>query len=80
MAQEDDPVTPARLPRRTGAVVREVVIEAAPGVVLNGDLTVPGGAYACGVVAFAHGSGSSRLSPRNRQVAPAPEADRAALV
>ncbi|MFC8008509.1 dienelactone hydrolase family protein [Streptomyces olivaceus] len=34
---------------------------------LNGDLTVPAGAR--GVVLFAHGSGSSRLSPRNRAVA-----------
>ncbi|MFR9674196.1 dienelactone hydrolase family protein [Streptomyces sp. TR06-5] len=34
---------------------------------LAGDLVVPGGAR--GVVAFAHGSGSSRHSPRNRAVA-----------
>ena len=34
---------------------------------LNGDLTIP--ANAQGVVLFAHGSGSSRLSPRNRYVA-----------
>jgi putative phosphoribosyl transferase len=34
---------------------------------LNGDLTVP--AEARGLVLFAHGSGSSRLSPRNRYVA-----------
>lgn len=37
------------------------------GVTLTGDLTVP--ADATGIVVFAHGSGSSRLSPRNRQVA-----------
>jgi putative phosphoribosyl transferase len=37
--------------------------------VLSGDLTVPWGAYARGAVAFVHGSGSSRLSPLNRQVA-----------
>jgi putative phosphoribosyl transferase len=37
------------------------------GVVLDGDLVVPGGA--AGVVLFAHGSGSSRHSPRNRMVA-----------
>ncbi len=36
-------------------------------VSLEGSLTVPDGAG--GVVLFAHGSGSSRLSPRNRQVA-----------
>ncbi len=59
----------ALLAEHAGAVAREVAIEAAPGVVLRGDLTVPWGAYARGVVAFAHGSGSSRLSPRNRQVA-----------
>jgi putative phosphoribosyl transferase len=34
---------------------------------LEGDLSVP--AEASGLVVFAHGSGSSRLSPRNRQVA-----------
>ena len=37
------------------------------GVTLEGDLSVPGGAR--GVVIFAHGSGSSRHSPRNRYVA-----------
>jgi len=38
-----------------------------PPVGLEGDLVLPDGARA--VVVFAHGSGSSRLSPRNRQVA-----------
>jgi putative phosphoribosyl transferase len=37
------------------------------GVVLRGDLTLPAGAR--GLVLFAHGSGSSRLSSRNRMVA-----------
>jgi len=37
------------------------------GVTLDGDLSLPDGAQA--VVAFAHGSGSSRFSPRNRYVA-----------
>ncbi len=37
------------------------------GTRLAGDLTVPHGAE--GIVLFAHGSGSSRLSPRNRYVA-----------
>jgi putative phosphoribosyl transferase len=37
------------------------------GGTLDGDLTVPTGAV--GLVAFAHGSGSSRHSPRNRAVA-----------
>ena len=36
-------------------------------VSLNGTLAIPGDAY--GLVAFAHGSGSSRFSPRNRSVA-----------
>lgn len=40
-----------------------------PPVGLAGDLHVPKGAYS--LVAFAHGSGSSRLSPRNRAVASA---------
>ena len=39
----------------------------ADGLSLQGELDVP--ADATGVVAFAHGSGSSRHSPRNRQVA-----------
>ncbi len=40
---------------------------AAGDVVLEGNLVVP--RAACGVVLFAHGSGSGRLSPRNRRVA-----------
>ncbi len=36
-------------------------------VTLDGDLSLPEGARS--IVVFAHGSGSSRLSPRNRQVA-----------
>src|SRR5688572_4243693 len=36
-------------------------------VVLDGDLVVPSGAS--GIAVFAHGSGSSRHSPRNRSVA-----------
>ena len=39
----------------------------AAGVILVGDLITPAGA--AGVVVFAHGSGSSRHSPRNRMVA-----------
>ncbi len=39
----------------------------AGGVTLEGDLAVPEGSR--GVVLFAHGSGSSRHSPRNRHVA-----------
>jgi putative phosphoribosyl transferase len=52
--------TPPRLSER-------VVELAGDGVVLTGDLTVPSDAY--GLVVFAHGSGSSRHSPRNRAVA-----------
>ncbi len=37
------------------------------GITLHGDLAVPAGATS--LVLFAHGSGSSRLSPRNIQVA-----------
>ena len=40
---------------------------AAGNVTLDGDLSIPAGAG--GVVLFAHGSGSSRFSPRNRFVA-----------
>lgn len=41
----------------------------ADGVQLGGELHSPAGTT--GVVAFAHGSGSSRLSPRNRSGAAA---------
>lgn len=37
------------------------------GLILNGNVIIPAGAK--GLVIFAHGSGSSRLSPRNRLVA-----------
>ncbi|MFJ9407968.1 phosphoribosyltransferase family protein [Streptomyces sp. NPDC101393] len=58
-------------PRRSGPApaAEEAVEVAAGGVRLAGDLTVPQGADA--VVMFAHGSGSSRHSPRNRAVAAA---------
>jgi dienelactone hydrolase len=45
---------------------------AAEGALLPGELSLP--AAPSGVVAFAHGSGSSRLSPRNLQVAQALDA------
>lgn len=57
-AAHSDPPAPAE---------RRVEIEAAPGLRLDGDLRLPEGAR--GLVIFAHGSGSSRLSPRNREVA-----------
>ncbi|WP_329042737.1 phosphoribosyltransferase family protein [Streptomyces sp. NBC_01422] len=51
----------------TGTATAEEVEVDACGVPLAGDLVLPGDAGA--VVVFAHGSGSSRLSPRNRAVA-----------
>lgn len=50
-------------------VERTVEIEPAPGARVAGDLRLPG--KPAGLVVFAHGSGSSRHSPRNRQVAEA---------
>jgi dienelactone hydrolase len=50
----------------SGRLEREVRIDAG-AVSLAGDLALPDGAR--GVVLFAHGSGSSRLSSRNRTVA-----------
>ena len=47
-------------------VERDVVITI-DNISLNGTLALP--RHASGIVLFAHGSGSSRLSPRNRQVA-----------
>ena len=48
-------------------VDRDIAIEIRPGIALPGRITVPPNAI--GVVAFAHGSRSSRLSPRNASVA-----------
>ncbi len=53
---------PSPPPAQSGAVVIE-----AGDASLRADLSVPPGAT--GLVIFAHGSGSSRLSPRNRMVA-----------
>jgi predicted phosphoribosyltransferase/dienelactone hydrolase len=52
---------------RREADSRTLVSIPTDGVVLRGDLVVPPGA--AGLVVFAHGSGSSRHSPRNRLVA-----------
>jgi putative phosphoribosyl transferase len=52
--------------RRKTAVDAEVIVST-DGLELEGDLRVP--TDAIGLVIFAHGSGSSRLSPRNRLVA-----------
>ncbi|HYW91416.1 MAG TPA: dienelactone hydrolase family protein [Gammaproteobacteria bacterium] len=51
---------------RAGVAVASVGVEAG-GVTLPGDVAVPRGAR--GLVVFAHGSGSSRFSRRNRYVA-----------
>jgi putative phosphoribosyl transferase len=68
LAQASRPAT--RKTTRDGADAsaarREVTVEAG-GARLAGDLVLP--AAARGVVVFAHGSGSSRFSPRNRAVA-----------
>ncbi|HEY4895965.1 MAG TPA: phosphoribosyltransferase family protein [Solirubrobacteraceae bacterium] len=60
-------MTPAgtRVPT-AAAPARDIVLDLGP-VELLGDLEVPAGAR--GIVIFAHGSGSSRLSSRNRAVA-----------
>lgn len=52
---------------RTGAVEESLVTVPAGPVTLEGNLSVP--TRARGVVLFAHGSGSSRHSPRNQKVA-----------
>ncbi|MFJ8883877.1 phosphoribosyltransferase family protein [Streptomyces sp. NPDC102402] len=69
-SQTSDEEVVALLARTTGgAVTAEQVEVEAGGVGLAGDLTLPADAGA--VVVFAHGSGSSRHSPRNRSVATA---------
>ncbi|TMQ19619.1 MAG: hydrolase [Candidatus Rokuibacteriota bacterium] len=57
----------AHVPLRRVAMAEQSVRVRAGAVTLDGDLTLPDGARA--IVLFAHGSGSSRLSPRNRHVA-----------
>ncbi|MFT2015341.1 dienelactone hydrolase family protein [Streptomyces sp. 796.1] len=49
------------------ATTSETITVDVEGTTLTGDLALPAGAR--GVVVFAHGSGSSRRSPRNRAVA-----------
>jgi putative phosphoribosyl transferase len=56
----------SRMEPRPARIEAEVVIDA-DGVILPGILNVPQGAS--GLVIFAHGSGSSRYSPRNKAVA-----------
>jgi pimeloyl-ACP methyl ester carboxylesterase len=50
-----------------GKQTKTVRVEGGSGIALEGDLEVP--ERARGIVLFAHGSGSSRLSPRNQFVA-----------
>ena len=55
---------------RTHRDVTEIALQVTTaGVSLSGDLALP--EHASGLVLFAHGSGSSRHSPRNRHVAQA---------
>jgi dienelactone hydrolase len=54
------------------STVQTAVRMPAAGVLIDGDLRVP--ERAAGLVVFAHGSGSSRFSRRNRQVAESLEA------
>ena len=63
MARPSEHVHEAHLPIHDK---REIAILLGPGAI-HGDLVVPHAAR--GIVAFAHGSGSSRFSRRNRQVA-----------
>jgi putative phosphoribosyl transferase len=74
-AQVSDEEVIAILAEGTGATraegTRTDVAVRLPGATLAGDLVLPAGAR--GVVLFAHGSGSSRHSPRNRRVAHALE-------
>ncbi|QTF94066.1 alpha/beta family hydrolase [Halomonas sp. BM-2019] len=49
------------------SIVQQAVVLPTAGVTLEGDLLLP--ASGAGIVVFAHGSGSSRFSVRNRQVA-----------
>ncbi len=57
----------SRTPVRTGLPPGADVVIPVAGARLDGTLTVP--ADATGIVVFAHGSGSGRLSPRNSTVA-----------
>jgi pimeloyl-ACP methyl ester carboxylesterase len=59
-------MTPSTYTHSADAAERTVVVDAG-GVALEADLAVPPGAL--GLVMFAHGSGSSRHSSRNRYVA-----------
>jgi hypothetical protein len=64
---DDETGRPRRGPNRMHDVPQRAVRIAADGVELEADLRVP--QHAGGIVMFAHRSGTSRFSPRNRQVA-----------
>ena len=53
----------------TAVVIEKPVSIPVPNASLNGDLAIPGSP--CGLILFAHGSGSGRKSARNRAVAAA---------
>jgi putative phosphoribosyl transferase len=61
-----------------GSIVHREIAIPAEDATLPGSLAVP--PEAVGVVMFAHGSGSSRFSPRNRQVAATLQASRLATL
>jgi putative phosphoribosyl transferase len=65
----DEEVTTLLARSTSMSATHERLVEAGAGVLVPGDLAIPEDPR--GIVAFAHGSGSSRLSPRNRQVAQA---------
>ena len=65
------PAEPTPAPRRPTAVETESVRIEVGSVAIDADLRLPG--RASGIVVFAHGSGSSRFSHRNRAVAAALE-------
>ncbi|MGZ4306574.1 MAG: phosphoribosyltransferase, partial [Solirubrobacteraceae bacterium] len=71
-SRSDVPVEPAPAPQHIpidGPPASRQLDLNIGGVALSGDLTLPERSQ--GLVIFAHGSGSSRLSPRNRAVAAA---------
>ena len=55
------------MPRSAETVHSKPVVIGVGDITLSGELAVP--ANAAGIVVFAHGSGSSRFSPRNQRVA-----------
>jgi putative phosphoribosyl transferase len=67
-APAHEPRAPEAAEVRKARAPRELRLDV-DGVMLAGDLTLP--SHSRGLVIFAHGSGSSRLSPRNRAVASA---------